>query len=117
MLDGKKTIESRFTKNKVIPFNKVNTNDAIILKRSGGPIVGVFLADMVLEFSNDQIDINKIKQLYQDRLLIDQDFWDHKVGSRYATLIGIKSMVVLNSIYSNEKNRQPWIIVREGKTE
>jgi len=41
ILDGKKTIESRFSINRHAPFEQVQRGDVLILKRSSGPIEGL----------------------------------------------------------------------------
>ena len=33
MLDGKKTIESRFSKNKILPYNQISKDDIVIVKK------------------------------------------------------------------------------------
>lgn len=40
MLNGVKTIESRFSKNKILPYNQISKNDIVIIKKSGGQILG-----------------------------------------------------------------------------
>src|ERR1700686_1163065 len=41
ILDGKKTIESRFSTNRHAPFEQVQRGDVLILKRSSGPVEGL----------------------------------------------------------------------------
>jgi hypothetical protein len=41
MLDGKKTVESRFSSVRCSPFRKVSKGDVILLKKAGGPVVGL----------------------------------------------------------------------------
>ena len=41
ILNGKKTIESRFSINRIAPFDKIQTGDIVLLKRAGGPLVGI----------------------------------------------------------------------------
>jgi len=41
VLDGSKTVESRFSVNRCAPFGKVNRHDVVLLKRAGGPVVGL----------------------------------------------------------------------------
>lgn len=42
ILDGSKTIESRFTKVRCAPFGKVHEGDIVYLKESGGLVKGMF---------------------------------------------------------------------------
>ena len=42
ILDGSKTIESRFTKVRCAPFGKVHEGDSVYLKESGGLVKGMF---------------------------------------------------------------------------
>src|SRR5690349_3026855 len=41
VLDGSKTIESRFSMNRCAPYRAVNAGDLILLKRPAGPIVAI----------------------------------------------------------------------------
>ena len=59
----KKTVESRFSRNKISPYSRINKGDLVILKKSGGGYVAVFEAGNVkfLEPQNES-DIQKIKE-------------------------------------------------------
>jgi hypothetical protein len=41
VLDGTKTVESRFSTNRCAPYQSVRRGDVLLLKRSSGPIVAV----------------------------------------------------------------------------
>ena len=41
ILEGRKTVESRFSSKRIPPFNSVDGGDVVLLKRSSGPIVGI----------------------------------------------------------------------------
>src|SRR5690554_1453539 len=41
ILEGRKTVESRFSAKRCAPFERVRPGDVILLKRSSGPIVGL----------------------------------------------------------------------------
>lgn len=117
LLNGNKTIESRFSRNKIIPYQKIDKGDIIILKKSGGQIVGLFEADGIdfFNFSNG-CKLEYVKEKYNDRLLIKNDFWEEKKDSMYATLIGVNHLVKLKPINLNMANRKSWIIL-ENKYE
>jgi dephospho-CoA kinase/ASC-1-like (ASCH) protein len=114
ILDGTKTIESRFSQKRMIPYRQVDKGDIIILKKSGGAIVGLFEAntiDYFEPFNTD--DVIKIKSEYNERLCCSDDFWSQKSTSRYATLIKIENLFKLESIRASFKNRQAWILGAE----
>ena len=52
ILDGSKTIESRFTKVRCAPFGKVHEGDSVYLKESGGLVKGMFRVAEVETFEN-----------------------------------------------------------------
>ena len=52
ILDGSKTIESRFTKVRCAPFRKVHADDSVYLKESGGLVKGMFRVAQVETFEN-----------------------------------------------------------------
>ena len=50
MLEGKKTIESRFSKNKILPYEKIKEDDIVIVKASGGNVVAYFTIKKIMFF-------------------------------------------------------------------
>lgn len=110
ILNGKKTVESRFSRNKISPYSRINKGDLVILKKSGGGYVAVFEAGNVkfLEPQNES-DIQKIKEDYNDMLCISDDFWHTKKDSRYATLIYIANICRFDEFQLSVPNRKSWI--------
>ena len=49
ILDGQKTIESRFSIRPIPPYRRVESGDIVLLKASGGPIVGAFFVALRTE--------------------------------------------------------------------
>ena len=50
LLNGEKTIESRFSVNMVAPYKKIKEGDIVLLKKTGGAIKGLFEASKVRFF-------------------------------------------------------------------
>ncbi len=109
MLEGKKTIESRFSKNKIIPYNQITKNDIVIIKKSSGDVLGYFTIKDVLFFDLNTISIEEIKSKYNKQLCVDETFWISKRNSNYATLIIIDNLLKLNPFHINKKGMQTWI--------
>ncbi len=109
MLEGKKTIESRFSKNKIIPYNQITKDDVVIVKQSSGNVLGYFTIKDVLFFDLNTISIGKIKSKYNKQLCVDENFWISKKNSNYATLIIIDKLFKLKPFHVSKKGLQTWI--------
>lgn len=109
MLDGKKKVESRFSKNKIAPFRSIKKEDIVIVKKSGGKIVAYFTIKEVLFFYLEETKISEIRKKYEKELCVDEEFWKKKETSRYATLIIIDKIYNLNPFKIQKKGMQTWI--------
>lgn len=109
MLDGKKTIESRFSKNKILPYNQISKDDIVIVKKSSGNVVAYFNIKEVLFFNLNETSIDEIKTKYNKQLCVDESFWISKSISNYATLIIIDEIVKLTPFHIDKKGMQTWI--------
>lgn len=109
MLDGVKTIESRFTKNRILPYEKITEKDTVIVKKSSGPVLAYFTVKKVLFFDLKKTPIVKIKEKYEKELCVKEDFWISKKNSNYATLIMIENLTNLKPFQIDKKGMQTWI--------
>lgn len=113
---GEKKIESRFSINKVSPYNKVAKDDVVILKSSGGPVSGFFIAGNVQFFSHlDDKKLNEIKRKFGKKICAeyDPDFWTSRSQTNYATLIEVKNVTPLNPFRIEKKDRSAWSVLQE----
>lgn len=109
MLEGKKTVESRFSKNRILPYEQIETNDIVLVKKSGGNILAFFTIQEILFFDLEKTPISFIREKYEKELCVDQEFWKQKETSRYATLIRIEKIVKLKPFSISKKGMQTWI--------
>src|SRR3990167_2492326 len=87
ILSGKKTVEGRFSSSKIIPYKKVKKGDMILLKQSGGKIIGQAEADNALYFENlSGSDISKLRQRSEDNMRMGDDFWNAKRNAKVASI-------------------------------
>ncbi len=113
ILNGKKKVESRFSKNKIAPYRKVAKGDKVILKRSGGEVAGSSIVQKVvyIEIKNKK-DLEEIKKKYSKAICADADpeFWQRRKSAKYATFIwlGRVSIKSVPAIYP--KGRSGWRI-------
>ena len=111
MLDGKKTIESRFSKHKIAPYNQIKKDDIVFIKKSGGPVIGYFTIKDILFFDLKEVSIETIKNKYQQELCVSSEFWQEKQNSNYATLIFIDKVTCFEPVNIHKKGMQSWGVV------
>jgi len=108
ILQGTKTVESRFAKHRIAPWQRIQPGDIVVMKKSGGAFVGMFeAADVLYEELDNGVD--SIRERYQSALCVDDAFWQSKADSRYATLIFIAQLFPFKPFSLPFKNRQAWI--------
>ncbi|CAG8515167.1 9181_t:CDS:10 [Gigaspora margarita] len=61
ILKGKKTIESRFSQKKIVPYGQINVRDVVLMKKSGGNVLGEFTVKNVLEF--EKLNLTKLQEI------------------------------------------------------
>ena len=111
ILNKEKLIETRFSKNKITPYNKVKPGDLIYLKASGKDITAYFEVDRVVYYENlDASKIDKLKEYFNNLIKAPDSYWQMKLSSNYGTLIYIKNSNNLDKpIKINKKNRQGFV--------
>src|SRR5262245_49036942 len=68
LLDGQKTIESRFSAVRCPPYDRVATGDVLLVKRSGGPVVGVCEVSAIWSYLLDPKSWASIRRDFQDAM-------------------------------------------------
>lgn len=86
VFEGRKTIESRFSLNKIAPYDKVKLGD--IVSMEAGPIVGCFTISWAKSFDLQKYPITEIAKEYGTQICGDEVFWSRRSNKRYATLMG-----------------------------
>lgn len=110
ILDGRKTIESRFALHRCAPYQQVEPGDIILLKRSGGPVVGVARAGRRDYYQLGPGDLEQIRTEHAAELFaLDDEFWESRVEKRYATLIGLKDTARIDDMSVEKRDRRGWV--------
>lgn len=112
ILSGKKTVESRFSANKCAPYGRVNRGDVLLLKKSGGPIVGLCQVSNVWTYQLDSESWKDIRNDYAESLCAqDPDFWTDRKHASFATLMRIKHAVSIEPIFIDKHDRRGWVVL------
>ena len=116
ILTGEKQVEIRLSQSKVIPYLTVTKDDIIILKISGGKIIGQATADNVLYYDHINRELlSKIKKQYAKATKMNEEFWKMKRKSRYATIILLKNPIkYLSPVVYQKHDRRPWVILEDS---
>ncbi|AIF85381.1 ASCH domain-containing protein [Candidatus Nitrososphaera evergladensis SR1] len=112
ILEGKKTVESRFSSHRVAPYQKVANGDVILLKRSGGPIMGICEVTEVWYYRLDPRSWLDIKREFTNYLCVqDPSFWSDRKHASFATLMRIDKVATLGPLFIEKKDRRGWVIL------
>ena len=108
---GQKSIDARFSKIRCMPFASIEKGDLVLMKKSGGPILGYFVAGNVKFFKD--LTPRKLESTVKDnwdRLALTQKFWQKRKNSKYLTLIAITKPTKFRIPVSvKKKNLSGWV--------
>ncbi len=114
ILNGEKTIESRFSRAKIAPFGIVSNGDLVYIKPAGEEIIGQFRVKKVISFEGlDLDDLSNIKEQYGEFLAVSEDFWDQHQAAKYGTLIfiGESNKFITSPIKIPKKDLRGWVVL------
>lgn len=115
IMKGLKTIESRFSVHKVAPFQQVHAGDWILLKQSGGPVIGFCEVAEPMYFRVDPSMLQSIKEKYGDEILAPLEFWKEHEKSRYCTLLKIHDVKpIIRPFAVIKRDQRGWIVLKPG---
>lgn len=110
ILDGLKTVESRFSVNRCAPYGRVNAGDIILLKRAGGPIVAVCEVGSAWFYELEPKSLHTIRGQFSEALCAqDASFWNDRAGASYATLMTIQQVQKIDPMYCEKRDRRGWV--------
>jgi len=106
ILSGRKSIESRWYKHKISPWNKVNIGDRIFFKESGRLVTAVAYVEKVLQFDNlNKAIFNEIIDLYADKICLkDRSFSEYYKEKRFVILMFLKNAQPVDKLFKINKS-------------
>jgi hypothetical protein len=111
ILEGRKTVETRFSKMPIAPYLRVAEGDVVLLK--AGTVRASFRASSVEFVEVDTKEQARLARDFSDAICADQEFWRARENKRHATLIGIADVRRLTPITISKKDRRGWLVLRE----
>jgi hypothetical protein len=112
VLDGTKTVESRFSINRCAPFERARPGDIILLKKSGGGVIGACQITHSWFYRLDPSAWKFIKEKFAGPLAIkDASFWKAKERACYASLLKIAHVYTFDPLPVHKRDRRGWVIL------
>ena len=120
ILEGSKTVESRFTKVRCAPFGKVHAGDIVYLKESGGRVKGMFTVAKVETFENlttgqicDLFYKEYREQIFSSLSALMQRPPDKWLSAKHATLIHISDPVKFDEpgFPFPKRDQRAWVVL------
>ena len=114
IFEGSKTVESRFSKNRIAPFKMVERGDVVLLKRSAAKAIsGVCLVSHVWFYQLDVNSWSQIRDEFKSALRAeDPSFWEQRKSAHFATLMRISHVQALPPIEVHKRDRRGWVVLR-----
>ncbi len=118
ILDGQKTVESRFSTRKFAPYNRVEKGDVVLLKKSSGPIVGICQVSYVWFYHLDPESWRTIKEGFSSAICAqDPNFWEQREAASFATLMRIQNVKSIEPIKFAKRDRRGWVVLHEASNQ
>lgn len=115
ILDGKKSIESRFSKHAIAPFYQIEPGDLVLLKLTGGPVIGCFDTDTVEFVALNKDEHDRLRRCYSTAICADDEFWRARQDKRYATLVGVLNVRMLEPAPVAKSDRRGWVVLQPSR--
>ena len=115
VLEGRKTIESRFSANRCAPYRQVSKGDVLLLKSAGGPIVGICLVENVWFYDLDPASWKDVKRFANDLCAHDPAFWSSREHANFATLMRVTHPTAIEAVGCEKRDRRGWVVLDRGR--
>ena len=115
VLEGKKTIDSRFSVNRHAPFQQVNNGDLLILKESSGPICGVCVVSHAWYYQLNPASWSDIEKYASALCMDDSAFWEKKRAACFATLMRLENVTRVPDIPVQKLDPRGWVVLKDVK--
>lgn len=114
ILDGKKTIETRFSKVACAPYGKVSKGDILLLKQSGAPTANICVVRQAWFYALQPDSLSLIKEKFGQSICPANDsFWEDRKHAVYATLILIDKVASIPNLPLKKRDRRGWVVIKD----
>ena len=116
ILNGEKTIESRWSMHKVAPYGKVKVGDIILLKEMGKDVTATAKVKDVKYFELTPFMVEEIRMKYGRQIGTDKFVdWQSTLEKKNCTLIWLEDVKKVDPIQVPRSNGAGWIVVKNSE--
>ena len=113
VLNGEKTIESRWSMHKIAPYNKVSIGDEILLKETGKEVTATAKVKDVRYYELIPQIVEDIRIKYGKEIGTDKfEDWQTTLQKKYCTLIWLDDVKEIKPIKVQRSNGAGWIVLK-----
>lgn len=112
VLNKQKTIESRWSQNKIAPYGKIKVGDEILFKETGKDVIATTIVKDVKFYELTPEIADNIKLKYGKEICTDKfDNWETYRNKKYCTLIWLDDIKTIEPLKVKKSNGAGWLIV------
>lgn len=116
VMEGKKTVETRFAKRACPPYRRVTDGDIVLLKRAASDIVGICTVEKVWFYQVDAKTMSFIKKKFGAAICpVDSSFWDERQRASVATLMLVGNVASVDGIEIRKRDRRGWVVFESDR--
>lgn len=116
ILDGRKTIESRFYQTKHKWMAQVSSGDKLFLKASSGPVMATAAVASVKHFHNlTAQQIAELKRQYNQHILGDEQYWREKMDARFGIMVWLKNVRPITPRFITKADWRAWVVLTQNE--
>lgn len=114
ILNGRKTVESRFGVKRGAPYGRVARGDILLLKRSSGPVQGICLVSDAWFYKLHPGSWTELRDEFAEALCAqDPAFWAERQHASFATLMRVSSARGIQPFMIQKQDRRGWVVLRQ----
>lgn len=116
ILNGRKSVESRFTRTRCAPFGRILVGDELFFKISSGPVCARATVSKVKEFTNlTKEKVNKLKKQYNHLICGGDEYWQEKQDCDFGILVWLKNVKPIEPVRIDKKDWRAWVVLTEAQ--
>jgi hypothetical protein len=111
ILEGSKTVESRFAKTRGAPYNRVASGDVLLLKRQSGPIEAICCVEDAWFYQLHPASWKEIDATFGAAMRVSPQFLQSRASASYATLIRLTEVTPIQPLKARKRDRRGWVVL------